>query len=110
MPAYDKKWTERLQLTKTERQELEGLRDHSPKAYVRERAAAILKVAAGGEPEQVAENGLLKRRNRDTVYRWLERYVAEGSNGLQVRVGRGRKPAFFPSGSARGSRRSDDAA
>lgn len=98
MPAYERKWTERLQLTKTEQQELERLRDHSPKAYVRERAAAILKVAAGGKPEEVAESGLLKRRNRDTVYRWLERYVGEGSNGLQVRAGRGRKPAFFPSG------------
>lgn len=108
MPAYEKKWTERLQLTKTERQKLEGLRDHSPKAYVRERAAAILKVAAGGEPEQVAENGLLKRRNRDTVYRWLERYVAEGSGGLHVRAGRGRKPAFFPSGTGGSARAGAD--
>lgn len=98
MPAYEKKWTERSQLTKAEQQELERLRDHSPKAYVRERAAPILKVATGGEPEQVAESGLLKRHNRDTGYRWLERYVNEGSSGLQVRAGRGRKSAFFPSG------------
>ena len=110
MPAYEKQWTERLQLTKVERDELERLRDHNPKAYVRERAAAILKVAAGQAPEQVAGVGLLKRRNRDTLYRWLERYAAEGMDGLLVRSGRGRKPAFFPSGSARGSRRGDDAA
>ncbi len=110
MPTYDKPWTERLQLTKEERDELEQLRDHHPKAYVRERTAAILKVAAGQAPEHVAEVGLLKRRNRDTLYRWLERYAAVGMNGLMVRSGRGRKPAFFPSGSARGSRRSDDTA
>ncbi len=110
MPTYDKPWTERLQLTKEERDELEQLRDHHPKAYVLERTAAILKVAAGQAPEHVAEVGLLKRRNRDTLYRWLERYAAEGMNGLMVRSGRGRKPAFFPSGSARGSRRSDDTA
>lgn len=109
MPTYDKQWTERLQLTKVERDELEQLRDHSPKAYVRERVA-ILKVAAGQAPEQVAEVGLLKRRNRDTLYRWLEQYAAEGVGGLVVRSGRGRKPAFFPSGTTRGSSRGDDAA
>jgi hypothetical protein len=98
MPAYGKKWTERLQLTDEARQELEQLRAHSPKAYVRERAATILKVAAGQEPEQVAEVGLLKPRDRDSVYRWLARYVGEGVAGLYVREGRGRKPAFSPSG------------
>ena len=103
MPAYGKKWTERLQLTDEARQELEHLRDHSPKAYVRERAASILKVADGQEPEQVAEAGLLKRRDRDSLYRWLARYVAEGSSGLTVRDGRGRKPAFSPSGGGGGA-------
>ncbi len=108
MPTYEKKWTERLELTDGERRELEHLRDHSPKAYVRERAAGILKVAAGQEPEQVAESGLLKRRHRDTLYRWLERYVAEGFSGLSVHSGRGRKPAFFPSGAGGGPRTGDD--
>lgn len=103
MPTYEKKWTERLQLTNTERQELEQLRDHSPKPYMRERGAAILKVADGQDPEQVAKNGLLKRRNLDTLYRWLERYAEEGVNGLYIRSGRGRKPAFSPSGRGDGS-------
>lgn len=97
MPSYGKKWTERLQLTDEARQELEQVRDHSPKAYMRERAATILKVAAGQEPEQVAATGLLKRRDRDSLYRWLARYAAEGVAGLYVRGGRGRKPAFSPS-------------
>lgn len=104
MPTYEKKWTERLQLTVAAQQELEHLRDHCSRAYVRERAAGILKVAAGQEPEQVAETGLLKRRDRDTLYRWLERYVEEGVSGLYVRCGRGRKPAFSPSGPKGGSR------
>lgn len=106
MPAYEKKWTERIELTEEARQELEELRDHSPKAYVREKAASILKVAAGQEPEQVAEGGLLKRRDRDSLYRWLARYVAEGVGGLYVRDGRGRKPAFSPSEPGSGSRTS----
>lgn len=108
MPTYDKQWTERLQLSETARQELEHVRDHSPKAYLRERAAGILKVAGGQEPQQVAEIGLLKRRTRDTLYRWLERYMAKGVGGLYVRSGRGRKPAFFPSGTEGGARAGDD--
>ena len=104
MPAYEKKWTERLELSAEARQELEQLRDHSPKAYVRERAATILKVAAGQEPEQVAEFGLLKPRDRDSLYRWLARYVSDGVAGLYVRAGRGRKPAFSPSGGDDGAR------
>jgi hypothetical protein len=105
MPTYGQKWTVRLQLTDEARQELEQLRDHSSKAYVRERAATILKVAAGQEPEQVAEAGLLKQRDRDSLYRWLARYVSEGVAGLYVRAGRGRKPAFFPSGGGDGTTR-----
>lgn len=110
MAGYDKKWTERLSLTEKERQDLEQLRDHSPKPYIRERAAAILKVAAGQEPAEVAESGLLRRRNRDTLYRWLERYVAAGSGCLAVRSGRGRKPAFSPSGAGGGPGAGDNGA
>ncbi len=42
-----------------------------PKPQIRERAAAILKVAAGQSVEQVAERGLLVRRHRSTVYNWI---------------------------------------
>ena len=36
-----------LSLTEPQRAELEELRDHSPRPYLRERAAALLKVAGG---------------------------------------------------------------
>lgn len=83
-------------LSPQQRRELEHTRDHHPKAYMRERAAALLKIADGLSGRQVALSGLLKRRNPDTVYAWVRRYRQEGLAGLQVRAGRGRKPAFSP--------------
>jgi transposase len=38
---------------------------------------------------------LLRPHKPDTLYRWLDRYDAEGVAGLVIRAGRGRKPAFF---------------
>ncbi len=86
-----------LRLSDGERQELVRLRDHASQPYLRERAAALLKVAAGIPAAVVARQGLLRPRKPDTVYAWLERYQSEGVAGLTVRAGRGRKPAFFPS-------------
>jgi transposase len=77
--------------------ELTHLRDHAPTPYVRERAAAILKVAAGQSLRAVARSGLLRPRHRETVAAWVRRYLSEGGVGLRVRPGRGRKPAFSPS-------------
>lgn len=76
--------------------ELQEARDHHPLAYVRERAGALLKIAAGQAVRQVALTGLLKPRDPHTVAEWLARYRAGGLAGLQVRAGRGRHPAFFP--------------
>ena len=84
-------------LTAADRAALEDLRDHAPKAYVRERAAAILKVANGTSAAEVARSGLLRPRDSDTLYAWLHRFDEEGIAGLTMRPGRGRKPAFFPS-------------
>jgi hypothetical protein len=39
---------------------------------VRERCGALLKIAAGHSPHAVATQGLLKPRDPDTVYGWLE--------------------------------------
>jgi transposase len=88
-----------IELTVEQRQELEEKRDKHKKPYVRERAAAILKIADGMSGRSVALFGLLKQRDPDTVYGWFHRYNAEGLAGLQVRSGRGRKPAFSPSAS-----------
>lgn len=77
--------------------ELEQARDKHPLPYVRERAAALLKVAGGRSGRDVALHGLLKPRWPDTVYEWVKRYRDEGFQGLLVKPGRGRKPAFSPS-------------
>jgi len=57
MPAKTK-----LLLTDEQRAELIWLRDHAPKPYLRERAAALLKVADGQPVYKVAREGLLKHR------------------------------------------------
>ena len=85
-----------LGLSATERAELEELRDHDPRPYVRERCAALLKIADGESPHHVALHGLLKPRDPDSVYSWLDRYLADQLAGLVIRAGRGRKSAFSP--------------
>jgi hypothetical protein len=71
-----------LELSAEQRQTLEEGRDHHPRPYVRERCAALLKIAAGTPPHWVARQGLLKARDPDTVYAWLDRYQQEGLVGL----------------------------
>ena len=90
-PAY------RLGLSETQRRELEVARRTHPKAYVREKAAAILKVADGQAMRQVALFGLLRRRHPETISDWIRDYQRQGLVGLGVQAGRGRKPAFSPS-------------
>ena len=85
-----------LELTTTQRVELEKMRDRHPKPYLRERAAALLKIADGQTAGQVSRQGLFKPRYKRTVKTWLKRYQAEGLAGLAIKQGRGRKPAFFP--------------
>ena len=92
-----------LVLSEAERQELVKLRDHARQPYLRERAAALLKIAEGMPAAWVARYGLLRPRRPDTVYEWLDRYQATGSAGRQVLPGRGRKPAFSPSAFHSGS-------
>jgi hypothetical protein len=89
----------KVDLSPDERHALERLRETTPKSYLRERAAAILKVADGIPAAWVARDGLLRPRDPDTVYSWLDRYDADGRKGLDIRPGRGRKPAFSPSAS-----------
>lgn len=86
-----------LNLSAGEREELEVMRKRGERPYMRERAAALLKIAAGESGLRVARQGLLKPRTPRTVYRWVHRYQKEGIEGLEIRVGRGRKPAFSPS-------------
>jgi hypothetical protein len=85
-----------INLTDEQRAELEDVRDHDPRPYMREHAAIVLKVAAGCSGRQTALHGLLRPRWPDTIYHVITRYQAEGVKGLEVRPGRGRKPAFSP--------------
>jgi hypothetical protein len=71
-----------LVLTAEQRHELLYHRDHDPKPYVRERCAALLKIADGTSPHAVACTGLLRARDPDTVYAWLDRYQTAGLPGL----------------------------
>ena len=91
MPKHHK-----LELSENERQKLVELRDKGEPAYLRERAAALLKIHEGSSPHKVALKELLKRRAPDTVYAWLRRYKEHGIQGLPHKPGRGRKPAFSP--------------
>lgn len=71
-----------LPLTEAQQHELLHYRDHDPRPYVRERCAALLKIAEGRAPHAVACYGLLRPRDPDTVYTWLDRYQAEGLAGV----------------------------
>ena len=71
-----------LALSDEQRTELLYHRDHDSKPYVRERCAALLKIADGQAPYAVANTGLLKNRDPDTVYAWLDYYQNEGLPGL----------------------------
>ena len=85
-----------LHVSVEEREALEDLRDHAPTPYVRERAAALLRIASGVPPAVTARERLLRPRHPETVSLWLNRWVAEGIDRLPIRDGRGRSPACSP--------------
>ena len=64
-----------LELSDEQRAELERARDRHPKPHVREKAAALLKVAAGQSPHAVAKQGVLKTRDPPTRP-WCTRFAA----------------------------------
>lgn len=74
-----------LTLSQGHEHELSECRDHDPRPYVRERCAAMLKIASGQSPHYVARHGLLKERDPDTVYGWLKAFQAGGLPGLIAR-------------------------
>ena len=86
-----------VELDRQDREELLETRDHHPKPYMREKAAAILKVGVDNwSARSVARFGLLRKRRPNTVRDWIHTYKDEGLDGLEVSEGRGRKPAFSP--------------
>lgn len=91
--GYAQGMTPALILSPAEVVTLEAMRARHPKAYLRERAAALLKIAAGLSPRQVALRGLLRPRHPSAVNRWLAAYQAHGLGGLYVQPSR---RAFSP--------------
>lgn len=78
-------------LTTEQRRELTECRDHHRRPDMRERCAAILKIAGGHSPHWVAQQGLLRTRDPDTVYGWLTTYQTHGIVGLIGRRHGGRR-------------------
>jgi hypothetical protein len=74
-----------LPLTPEQEAELAHARDHARQPYLRERAAVLLKIAAGLSIRSAARAGGLKPHHRDTVCDWVARYQTEGLAGLLVR-------------------------
>lgn len=84
-----------LLLTNEQEQELVQLREQTKQEYVRERCAALLKIAEGQSAYWVAQHGLLKPRDPDTVYNWLNIYEAEGIAGLQAHKQGGNRRGYL---------------
>ena len=70
-------------------------RAHDPRPYVRERCAALVKIADGMSPHAVAQRGLLTTRDPDTVYGWLATYEAHGLAGVIARQHGGARRGCF---------------
>ncbi len=86
----------RIELSAEAQAVLERWSKQAPRPYLRERARAILAVAEGQPIYQVAA-GLRVRVHRNAVREWVKRFEAQGVEGLRMKKGRGRKPAFSPS-------------
>jgi Helix-turn-helix domain len=84
-----------LILQEAERITLEQARDHHPLPYVRERAAALLRIAAGEAAYHVALNGVLKPHHPETLYNWLSAFEQQGLASLRHQARR--KRSFSPS-------------
>jgi Winged helix-turn helix len=73
-----------ITLSEDQRQQLLHYRDHDPRPDIRERCAALLKIADGQAAYTVARVGLLRPRDPDTLYHWLAYFEADGIAGLLV--------------------------
>jgi hypothetical protein len=85
-----------VKLSEAEQEQLKRWTKNPPRPYLRRRAWAILLVAAGQPLREVGPDRRV-RANRMTVADWVTRFQSERMQGLRVRPGQGRKPAFSPS-------------
>ena len=68
-----------LNLSSSEHQELRTILHRDPRPYLRERASALLQIAAGSSVAAVARGGLLRARHRETVLIWLNEFNTHAS-------------------------------
>jgi hypothetical protein len=77
-----------LQLSEQQRTQLLYEVRHGHNPQLQERCAALLKIADGASPHAVATKGLLRPRDPDTLYHWLNLYQKDGLAALQqLRLG-----------------------
>ena len=84
-----------LVLSAEQEAELRYLRNRDLRGYMRERAAALLKIASGRSAHWVSQQGLHRRRRPDTVIGWLNAYETGGVAALVHKPRRG--GGFSPS-------------
>jgi len=89
-------WRREVRLTAEQRERVTWLVKQEPKPERRERAAAIVPVAAGKPAAPVAASGRLVQRDPDPVAGWLDRCEAPGVAGVTLAAGRGRTPTRCP--------------
>ena len=99
-----------LRLKTREQGELEHYRDHDARPSVRERCSAVLRIAAGETPHAVARHGVLKPRDPDTRYGWLQIYEEEGIAGLVAHQQGGDRRRVLQGGRSREGRIVGDSA
>jgi transposase len=83
----------KLTVTKQQQLELREVARKHPAAYVRMKALALLNVEQGRTIVEVAK---IFMASRQSIYIWIERYLAFGIEGLKVQIGRGRKAKAKP--------------
>jgi hypothetical protein len=100
-----------LMLTAGQRADLEHALRHDHRPYLREQAAALLKIADGMSPRAVARAGLLRKRKADTVRGWLNYYQEHGrlhvrpaTRGFSPQRSGMRSPSGASASAARGER------
>lgn len=88
----------KISLCPADRSTLEGwLRSTTLSAGLVRRARIVLAIAAGGLSVTAVSQAIpISRR---LVYKWAERFLADGIDGLRDKPRPGRKPTFSPRGS-----------
>lgn len=92
--ARGRKTSIRIELAPARQKQLESwLRSTTLHAGLVRRARIILLLAQGESISQISRTVGIRRR---FVYKWANRFLDQGIEGLHEKPGRGRKPCFSP--------------